>query len=385
MFVLQEPGGSDLLDAINDAANNAESGGGVFAFASRGGIAAFLSTPHVQELLTQGKELHLIVGVDSITNAEALLYLADQAEAYDGLVAEAFLHSHPNSTFHPKFAWFRSENGLTLVAGSGSLTVRGLGQASVAVPPPGNWEAFSIQILEGDASIETSQTIAEWIENQRHAGVLRALDNSDVQKRAMENGRARVVRRLVPAPAPATAGEDEEQPAPVALPVDSDESIEQEVLIREIPKNRHGQADVGKSALTGFFGYEGEPMNIFLQKVSLENELGEIEQERLFVNQSRNYRLELQAIAPLVYDVAANDGRMILVATKLDHRSFRYTIVPVTSDVYPEVSGMLGGIPPVRGRARPMRERIMSVEELTAEWDAVPENLLPILLPTSDA
>ena len=136
MFILQEPGNEDLLEAINNAADNAENGGGIFAFASKAGIAAFLQTESINQLLDQGNEFKLIVGVDSITNAEAILYLSDQVEKFNGnLNVSVFYHDHPNSTFHPKFSWFCSENRISLVLGSGNLTLRGLGQASASTPP----------------------------------------------------------------------------------------------------------------------------------------------------------------------------------------------------------------------------------------------------------
>lgn len=113
-----------------------------------------------------------------------------------------------------------------------------------------------------------------------------------------------------------------------------------EVLVREIPVNRRGQADVGRRALSEFFGYEGVATNVFVQHVSRDDVLGPVESIRLFVNQSRNYRLELRAIANLEYEVGADDSRMILVATKLDRRSFRYTVVPVTADDHRHVSGL---------------------------------------------
>lgn len=80
-----------------------------------------------------------------------------------------------------------------------------------------------------------------------------------------------------------------------------------DVLIREIPSNRSGQADVGQTALQ-FFGYGGVAKNVLIQHVSERNELGPVIEIRLFVNASRNFRLELRGIADLPYDVAPDDG-----------------------------------------------------------------------------
>lgn len=382
MFVFQKPGCADLLEAITAASENAKFGGGVFAFASKGGIALLLEAAHIQQMLEAGKPLHVIVGVDSITNAEALLYLQDQVTSYRGaLRAEVFLHDHPNSTFHPKFSWFGSPGRLTVITGSGNLTMRGLGQVSDVAPAPGNWEAFSVQVFQGEEADKAQKEIDDWVAFYRDSGILRSLGDPAVQQRAIENGRVRMIKRTVVAHGEGQAQNVQEVP----VLVDGDNFTSEEILIRELPKNRHGQADVGRRALTQFFGYAGTPIDIVLQEVTLDGELGDIEEHRLFVNQSRNYRLELGAIAPLPYDIAADDGRMILVASKLDHRSFRYTIVPATDRRYPHVSAILGAIPSPGVRSRRMRERFLSAEELKAAWSGAPDELLPIVLPVPEA
>ncbi len=154
-----------------------------------------------------------------------------------------------------------------------------------------------------------------------------------------------------------------------------------DVLLREIPRNRTGQADVGQSALTDFFGF-GKVKSILIQHVSLDNVLGPVQQKNLFVNRSRNYRLELNAIADSSNGIAADDGRMILVATKLDERSFRYTIVPTDAPDYGGVSTLLGAIP-VAGHRR-MRTKKLTADEVRAGWPSAPDNLLPVVLPTPE-
>lgn len=385
MFVFQKPGHADLLEAVNAASENAEFGGGVFAFASRRGIAAFLETSHIQQMLDTGKPLHVIVGVDSITNPEALLYLQEQVRSYEEtLRAEVFLHDHPNSTFHPKFSWFGSPGRLTLLMGSGNLTLRGLGQVSEATPPSGNWEAFSVQEFRGTAANGARTEIDDWIALYRSAGTLRRLGDPMVQQRAIENGRVRMIRRTVVPAAP--QGEQTQNVEEVTVLVDGETFASEEILVRELPRNRHGQADIGRRALTQFFGYAGMPIDIMLQQVTLLDQLEDIEEHRIFVNRSNNYRVELGGIAPLPYNIAADDGRMILVASKLDHRSFRYAIVPVTDQDYRRVSAILGTIPPPNAAGnRRMRERFLSTEELKAEWGNAPSRLLPIVLPVSEA
>lgn len=378
-FVFQQPGTERLLEAIDNSAANADNGGGVFAFASKGGIDAFFACPNISSMLEHNQPFHLIVGVDAITNAEALLCLSDKIIQFpDALTVNVFFHEHPNSTFHPKFSWFRQGNDLRLVTGSGNLTRRGLGKITAAELPFGNWEAFSVQSLTGGDAMAANQEIDDWLALQRNAGTLCSLDDERVRDRAMDNGRVRFATgpaRVRPGPG-----------APIQIvnvaPIDGVELGAPEVLVREIPRNRAGQADVGRRALMEFFGYAGVAKNVFIQHVSVNNGLGPTDPIRLFVNESDNYRLELRAIAELEYEIGDDDSRMILVATKLDHRSFRYTILPVMAEGYHEVVALLG---PVRvGNRRLMREARVSSEVLRNSWPGVPANLLPVDLLTPE-
>lgn len=163
-FNFQEPGSAKLQEAIETTANSADSGVGVFAFASTSGVKALFEVPLLVKLLSQKKPFHLIVGIDAITNAEALLSIADEVKKYKGyLIAEAFFHNHPASTFHPKFIWFAKGKELRVIVGSGNLTLRGFGKKSAANPAPGNWEAFGVQTLTGEAVAETLGDFEKWL------------------------------------------------------------------------------------------------------------------------------------------------------------------------------------------------------------------------------
>lgn len=380
-FVFQQPGTAKLLEALDVASDNAEHGGGVFAFATKSGIEALLGVPRIAQMLAKGNPFHLIVGVDAITNAEALLYLRDQVGKYPGnLTAHVFYHDLPG-TFHPKFSWFKRAGALHLVTGSGNLTLSGLGKVTTAALPPGNWEAFAVQAILGHKGNASLKAIEDWLETQAAAGTLRALDDENVRDRAMANARVRYVpRKPAPPPPGGPAIVVTVAPAPDAL---GEILVGDDVLIRELPRTRAGQADIGKKAL-GFLGFEGAAQDILIQYVSVNNQLDSAHEARIFVNKSKNYRLEMKPIAAIGYVPDANDNRMILVATKLDHRSFRYTVVPVTDPSYVELVALLGPIPPKHGTSRPMREKMMTATELQVGWSSAPSNLLPVFLPTSE-
>lgn len=379
-FAIQSPGTAKLIDAINDAARNSEHGGGVFAFASREGVKQFLEAPAIRQMLEHGKPLEIVVGVDMTTNAETLLFLEEKMEEYTALVANAFSHNRPLSTFHPKFCWFKRDNCLYLITGSGNLTNRGLGRASTGGVVKGNWEAFTYQELLGDQAEHAERVIREWLDEQRTESALVPVSDPRVQAKAIENGRV----RLVPA-RPPRGGSSEPQPEPThdaeTTRVKSHYEAN-EVLLRELGKNRPGQADVGKRVLEDFFGYQEDLVKyILLQYVELDDTLHKAEKVNLFENQSRNYRLELNGMRGHGYDIASNDGRLVLVAVKLDHRSFRYTLVPVNDENYASMESILGPVPTGR---RKMREKTVSIEVVKDVWPEAPSFLLPIDSPTTE-
>lgn len=378
-FVFQQPGMADLLGQIDIAAENAMGGGGVFAFASRCGVEALFECQNFIKMLTKQRPFLLIVGVDAVTNAETLLCLIEKKLRFPTLTVEAFYHEHPNSTFHPKFSWFEQDNSLCLLTGSGNLTRRGVGHVSSDTPPAGNWEAFSVQTLRTTEATTVHDKIYAWLADHREIGTLLPITNENVMNKAMSNGLIRFAK------APRRPIHGEQIPSMVAVPVDGVAFETPEILIREIPQNRLGQADVGRRALKEFFGYEeGRSKMILLQHVSFENDLGPVLEVQLFVNQSRNYRLELRAIANLGYTIAQDGGRMFLIATKLDRRSFRYTVLPTDAEDYPSfVAALFDSTSSLGVRGRPMRETRISPDQLSAAWPKVPSNLVPfgLLMP----
>lgn len=380
-FVFQQPGSAGLLDALNDGSKDAEAGGGVFAFASKGGVEAIFGLPNIAAMLTAGRPFHLIVGIDAITNAEALLCLGEKVAKYKkSLKAQIFLHDQAPSTFHPKFSWFSKQGGIFLITGSGNLTERGLGKQ-----PGGqaaNWEAFSIQSLSGKDANSAVTVINAWLAVQATAGTLCSLKDTRVLERAIANAR---VRYKAGGKAAATS-KVKSKPQPQAqtnavagVEADLDTT---EVLIRELSKNRGGQGDVGKAVLK-FFGHDGTKKNILMQHVDLDDKLHSVREVKLFSNVSKNYRLELPESKDN-YEIGDKDERMILVTVKLDQRSFRYTILRPNADKkhYDKISSLFS--PAKKGGRRLMRERFASADDLLGVWDQAPSNLLPVCLPTPE-
>nr|WP_157503950.1 phospholipase D family protein [Luteibacter rhizovicinus] len=370
-FLMQLPNASDLAETIQIAAVDSLGGGGMFAFASRRGIERFFAIRSVRELLEAGRPFVLIVGTDAITNADALLCIEELATRYRSFRAFGFVHDSP-TTFHPKLCWFTSNDAATLVVGSGNLTSSGLG--GEAGPPRrlGNWEALVSQSLKGRSAWETVRAIDEWIDSNIRGNNLLPISHEDVRARGVANSRVKYVRpsherRGHQAPPPRRAADRIDRIAP---------PVRHTVLVREIPLNRSGQADITKAGLE-FFGFIDEPKKVLIQNVGLNNVLGEVVERLLFVNASRNYRIEITEVAEQEYIEGPDDGRMVLVAVKLDDSAFRYTVVPVSSPHYRAMNKLLGPVP-ATGR-RLMRLLLTDIPTLRHNWPRIPENLLPVV------
>lgn len=389
-FVFQQPGEKSLLEAINTAAHNSSGGGGLFAFATKGGIEAFFALPNITSLLNSGFEFQLIVGVDAITNSEALLSLQDKVRQYGpGLKVSVFYHENAFSTFHPKFSWFLTPAGVSLITGSGNLTERGLGVQRLPEGKSSNWEAFSLQSLSGDDAEIVVGGISTWFKDQADAGALCELNDARVVEKAFANAQVRYApnrnKKKIKAFAVAVVPEDEIQERVVVQTV----AVEPEpdlldVLVRELPSTRGGQGDIGREAHSEFFGHSGTDKYIYMQFVELGDKLHPVKKVWLFYNPaSANYRLELPE-SKVDYEIGASDERMILVATRLDSRSFRYTLLRPLTDkkYYDQVASLLGPIK--RGGRRLMRQNFISSGTLKTVWPEAPSSLLPLPLPVSE-
>lgn len=375
---IQVPATSLLVDAIASCAKDSLGGGAVFAFATREGVSRFFRIPAVNSMLTSGHPFTLIVGTDAITNAQAILEIEKVAATFPNLRALAHVHESA-VTFHPKFCWFDHQQSRLLIVGSGNLTSRGLGGGSDQ--RLGNWEAFLQQeVIGGDRDALTRQ-IEEWIALAVEAQNLLPLDDDRVRDAAVANSQVSYVspkkyrkRTQIKKTAPQAA----------VLEVPNEQiSIWLEpnrVLIREIPLNRTGQADLTKAGLA-FFGFSDAPVKILVQHVGENGDIGQANERNLFSNLSQNYRIELPEAAAYTA-IGPGDQRTVLVAVKFDEGAYRYTLIPITSENYQHLDAYLGAIP--EGR-RYMRMEQTSFTRLREIWVNAPDALFPILAMSADS
>ncbi|MGV3713016.1 phospholipase D family protein [Pseudolysinimonas sp.] len=308
---LQSPGSDDkLIDVLAQQAATATRGGGAFAWATAGGVEALFETDAFQELLGRGS-FDLVVGTDSITDARAVSRLAGYVADHPSLTVSMKVNDS-GALFHPKFSWFESEDELTLVVGSGNLTVSGLNS---------NWEAFLVHEFTGDDAGAQLARIQAWIELQRDS--LHPTDAPEVLVRVADNAgwekSIRTARRATRSPGSAPAAE--------------------EWLVAELPKNRNGfsQADMSRKVFVDFFGYQDAPREILLAEVTASGD-AQIQPTTLRRKSSSNYYFELPAARGFSYPT---DGRPIAVFARSALDTFYYALTVPDDPGHAELSALL--------------------------------------------
>jgi len=348
-FKIQDPaaGGGNLLDALSKAAEGADSGGGIFAFATVKGLEMLFGEEHLRRLARKGG-FQLVVGIDAITNKRTCEQLAKLEKGLANLTGRALLHRTSN-LMHPKLCWFDEGDSLTLVVGSGNLTPTGLMT---------NFEAFVACPLRGAAATAARAEIAGFL--QRWDGCLLPADDPEVLERAAKNtGSERsLLKEMKEAP--------ELPPAPPPPPGDA------KVLLADISKNQdeRTQLDVGADMFTGFFGAKPEGGHILIQAVDSKGKPQEIEGPRaIFPTKSHNYRFEAQAGRGRKYPRLPGP-RPIGVFVRMPDGIFRYQLLWPKETGHAEVDALLTKkAGPLK---RSMRRETVSLAELMAGWPSAP-------------
>ena len=322
-----------LHEALLQACVGAESGGGAYAFVSQDGVKLLLGDEAFRSFVESGT-FKLVVGIDEITNENALRKLRELRDMYRGLDIVAFLHDVRGALFHPKFTWFKNRRGGMLIVGSGNLTARGLRR---------NWEAFSTVQLD---KREMKQIEADWDGWIAHQGrYLKSIDDEAVLEKARSNLRHRAVRGLEEEP-------QRELVQVVRQPLKEGEVIEDieawdftnlnDVLVAEIPRSgdRWNQANFDVGTFKEFFGATpgDNSQRILLRHVKNDGSFSDIESRPSVSVKSHNYRFELEAAAGLDYPTG---GRPIGVFIRVSSRMFLYLIAMPSDDYYPTIRGFL--------------------------------------------
>jgi hypothetical protein len=346
---LQDPGSSSgyLLETLLEVSAGADRGGGIFAWATAGGVRLLLGDPDFRDSLAD-VPFDLIVGVDWVTDQAALDAIALAQERIAGMTARAFVHDLQPLIFHPKFSWFRHDDSVTVIAGSGNLTKGGLRS---------NWELFTTARAVGREADEIERRIEDWME--RWKDELLPLDDSRVQERAARN------TGLEELPQQPRVRRPARQPTVAVRKFTGSEAV----LIAEIPKgDRWKQANFYLDDYVNFFGASlGSQQRVWFQHVNADATLGELESRPSVEVRSQNYRFELAAAAGLPYPTA---GRPIGVFVKMPDGTFLYRLLMPGGDSYETIARFLRDRTNVS--ATRMKRIRIDARELREVWPGSP-------------
>lgn len=346
-----------LHEALIHACSGALLGGGAYAFISQDGVKLLLEDETFRNFLEHGS-FKLVVGIDQITNEQALNKLRELRDTYGGLEIVAFQHSLGGSLFHPKFSWFKNKQGGILVVGSGNLTARGLRS---------NWEAFNVVQVDKKGLKKIEDDWNQWITHSSDG--LKSIDDEKIIEQAKSNAWRRKLKKV------ATTETEGETRLGTSLEELLPEDIEawrfnvsDEYLLAEIPQSgdRWKQANFDKETFTSFFGATpgDNSHRVLLRNVLNDGSFSEIEVRPSVSVKSQNYRFELEAAAGV--DYPADDKRPLGVFIRVSTRMFLYVLVMPTDSYYSDLielvnnkwTGREGRMKRVRGTVEELQKRV---------------------------
>lgn len=341
-FQIAGSSGGYLLEHLLIESIGAVRGGGIFAWANANGVKSLLEDDAFDEFLLAGN-FRLFVGTDSITDPPAIKRLIEISTKRPRLDVRAFM-SPTSSLFHPKMAWFEHDDHLSLVVGSGNLTMGGLRS---------NWEAFVVLKLTGKERKDALVKVEEFLTSV--AVDLLPIADPHVLERAKKNtGNERSLRA-----APITA-----PPRPAIT------SSVEEVLVAEIPRagDRWAQANFDLENYEGFFGAKvGSQRRISLHHVNASGALGDVESRPSVEVASQNYRFELAAARGRAYPTG---GSPIGVFLRLSTGEFLYSLLLPGEPGYTDIDRLLTAH--WHGRADRKRRVRFTADEVRAAWPTSP-------------
>lgn len=375
MFCIQDPSYDKsmyLHEALLSECVGCLQGASAYAFATKDGIDLLFNDDNFIDFLKVGKYT-LIVGTDDITNENAIHSLRELKKHYSpNLTIKAYIHNGKGSTFHPKYSWFKKDNGGSIVLGSGNLTQKGLrrnreaymvtncneSEINDVILKWDNWYNHSKPFLfdvEDDiviqkAKLNTKKIVAVGKIKKDIESIKPDDELSEIYKQQPKDKKSKTLKRSIKL--------DDKTPAETESPSTStitDEEIDidasywnldedSKVLIAEIPKNgdRFKQVNFSKDIFENFFGAtcgENGAYRVLLKNVRDDGTMGDTEIRPSVSVASHNYRFELDALTGLTYPVGTN--RPIAIFAKISNRDFLYMLLMPEHDYYSNVKNLL--------------------------------------------
>lgn len=345
-LILQDPNALTpnlLLDELEKHFKDADAIYCAFAFVTARGVNLLFDQDDVKANLEKAK-IHLIVGMDAITDAKAIEKLSELCAKFKNFSVQVFLPKS-GGIFHPKFSWVIKGKAGVLITGSGNLTNGGL---------KNNFEAFSVTQIDQQAikAIESSwnKFLAE------NPDSLFSLDAKEVDEAAQANEKLKkAIKKL--------RKEVGKKVSPGAIPEKGGA-----VFIEELTKGRGGkQRDVGKWAAENYFNKNHK---LFLTHIDDLGKRADEETRKVSSKGSVNFAIDLDASKGL----KPIDGYMpIAIFVRISPQNFFYHIVSAKSEHYKTVSSFLDkAVGKVSaGKARRLKSE-MSIEKLREIWPTSP-------------
>ena len=357
-FCIQDPSHSEtahLHGAIRRAAVQASAWRGVYAFASPDGVDWLFDDPIIDQLLTDGCQVDLVVGLDAITNRRTLEHLQKLETRHENFRPRVFWNEIAQ-LFHPKLSEFTYPDGRrTLIVGSGNLTPAGL---------VNNVEGYTIISADPHETIDVSD-LDQFI--ARHADSIRQIDE-EALARAEQNlvrrragrvrltapQRSRKIQKLVP-----VHGEDH--------PVRVDR-----VLIAQAPRagNRWSQIHFNADVVKSYFRVSDlANQRVYLTPVLSDGARSNTEVRPCILSSAnKNHKIEFGEAKGKAYP-ELGQGRPVLVLRERQVRVFDYMLLFPGFDGHMELIGLTDTLPRV-GNGLP---RVMTdLDRLEQAWAECP-------------
>lgn len=366
-FCIQDPKCLDsvlLHEELSSAFDKALYGGGAYAFVTESGLRILIGSENFESFMKNGK-FKLIVGTDDITGIRELDKLESYVQIYgkDHFDVKAFYNTE-KTTFHPKFAWFKTKVGGLVIVGSGNLTLQGLRK---------NREAFTVTEVSDDEIKLIENQWNNWLKSNKEN--LKELDDEVIRDTLELNAKkSKEYRKLRFKLLKSFANEiSSTEQIEEIVQLNSEEldnidtwsfDLSAECLIAEVPKNgsRLKQVNFDKESFENYFGAVAgnNDYRILLRNITSDGELADIENRPSVSVASQNYRFELDAIAGYNYPI---DGKPpLLVFVKVETRTFIYEFLMPNNSNYDTLKEYLDILQ--QPNKRKLRRVTISVDDL---------------------
>lgn len=345
-----DPATRYLYEAIISAATEATTWRGMYAFATRGGVDQLIEDPVVHDFMNRGGEIDLIVGIDAVTNRQALERM-QELEARHPTFRPRVFWNDTRGLFHPKISHFGYADGRkTLIVGSGNLTPGGLMH---------NFEGYSV-VSGGRREVLDLKSLDTFV--ARHAADIRPID-----LQALERAAQNVMRPVIRPQAPPRG-----QPAvraAVGVPVVPNLPLDR-ILVAEVPDagGRWSQAHLNAAVIDQYFLVTDlATQRVYLTHVDAAGGRGEEKvRQVVYSTSNKNYKVEISAAKGLAYPA---EGHPMLIFRERQVRCFDYMLLMPGSAGYGETVALSKTLPPL---GRGFRRSITDLTRLAQAWPACP-------------